>query len=69
MRGENRHREIQIMPLAPAVALIRWCGRRAALEGAQARVIQSEYDYNYAKPTLARNTGVVGTQYRTYLGR
>jgi outer membrane protein TolC len=42
---------------------------QAALVGAQARVIQAQYDYNYAKLTLARNTGVVETQYRAYLGR
>jgi outer membrane protein TolC len=42
---------------------------QATLEGAQARVIQAEFDYNYAKLTLARNTGVVETQYRTYLGK
>jgi outer membrane protein TolC len=42
---------------------------QAALTGAQVRVIQSEFNYNYAKLVLARNTGVVETQYRTYLGR
>jgi outer membrane protein TolC len=42
---------------------------QAALEGAQAKVIQSEFQYNYAKLQLARNTGVVETEYRTYLGR
>jgi outer membrane protein TolC len=42
---------------------------QATLVGAQARVIQSEFNYNYAKLVLARNTGVVETQYRTYLGR
>ncbi len=42
---------------------------QAALEGAQAQVIQSEFQYNYAKLMLARNTGVVETEYRTYLGR
>jgi outer membrane protein TolC len=42
---------------------------QAALEGAQAQVIQAEFQYNYAKLTLARNTGVVETQYKTYLGR
>ncbi len=42
---------------------------QATLEGAQARVIEAEFDYNYAKLVLARNSGVVETQYRTYLGR
>ena len=42
---------------------------QAALVGAEARVVQAEFNYNYAKLTLARNTGVVETQYRTYLGR
>ena len=42
---------------------------QATLVGAQAQVITSEFNYNYAKLVLARNTGVVETQYRTYLGR
>jgi outer membrane protein TolC len=42
---------------------------QTTLVGAEARVIQSEYDYNYSKLVLARNTGVVETQYRTYLGK
>jgi outer membrane protein TolC len=42
---------------------------QATLVGAQARVIQAQFDYNYAKLTLARNTGVVETQYRAYLGK
>jgi outer membrane protein TolC len=42
---------------------------QATLEGAQAQMIQAQFNYNYAKLTLARNTGVVETQYRTYLGR
>ena len=42
---------------------------QTALVGAEARVIQAEYNYNYAKLTLARNSGVVETQYRTYLGK
>jgi outer membrane protein TolC len=40
---------------------------QATLEGAQAQVIQAEFQYNYAKLGLARNTGVVETRYRTYL--
>jgi outer membrane protein TolC len=42
---------------------------QATLEGAQTRVIQAEFQYNFAKLTLARNTGVVETQYKSYLGR
>jgi outer membrane protein TolC len=42
---------------------------QTALEGAQAQVIQAEFQYNYAKLTLARNTGVVETEYKSYLGR
>jgi len=42
---------------------------QATLVGAEAQVIQAEFNYNYAKLQLARNTGVVETQYRTYLGR
>ncbi len=42
---------------------------QASLEGAQTRVIQAEFQYNYAKLTLARNTGVVETEYKRYLGR
>ena len=42
---------------------------QAALEGAQTRVIQAEFQYNYAKLQLARNTGVVATDYKRYLGR
>ena len=42
---------------------------QATLEGAQAQVIQTEFQYNYAKLVLARNTGVVISEYRAYLGR
>jgi len=42
---------------------------QATLVGAQTQVIEAEFEYNYAKLTLARNTGVVETQYRDYLGR
>ena len=41
---------------------------QSALVGAEAQVIEAEFEYNYAKLTLARNTGVVETQYRVYLG-
>jgi outer membrane protein TolC len=42
---------------------------QATLVGAQTQVIRAEFEYNYAKLTLARNTGVVETQYRQYLGK
>ena len=42
---------------------------QATLEGAQARVVQAEFQFNYAKLSLARNSGVVETQYNQYLGR
>jgi outer membrane protein TolC len=42
---------------------------QATLAAAQSRLVQTLYQYNQAKLTLARNTGVVETQYKTYLGR
>lgn len=42
---------------------------QTALQGAQARMVQAQFELNYAKLTLARNTGVVETEYRRYLGR
>ena len=42
---------------------------QASLQGAQTQVIQAEFQYNFAKLTLARNTGVVETEYKRYLGR
>jgi outer membrane protein TolC len=42
---------------------------QASLVSAQTQVIQAEFQYNYAKLTLARNTGVVETQYKQYLGK
>jgi outer membrane protein TolC len=42
---------------------------QAALVGAQTQVIQAEFQYNYAKLTLARDTGVVETEYKQFLGR
>jgi outer membrane protein TolC len=42
---------------------------QSALVSAQTQVIQAEFEYNYAKLVLARNTGVVETQYKRYLGR
>lgn len=42
---------------------------QATLAGAQTRLVQAEFQYNYAKLTLARNTGVLETEYKRYLGR
>lgn len=42
---------------------------QATLVGAQTNLIQATFEYNYAKLTLARDTGVVETQYRQYLGK
>jgi outer membrane protein TolC len=42
---------------------------QATLAGAQTRLVQTLYQYNTAKLQLARNTGVVETRYRDYLGR
>jgi outer membrane protein TolC len=42
---------------------------QASLAAAQSRLVETLYQYNQAKLTLARNTGVVETQYRAYLGR
>jgi outer membrane protein TolC len=42
---------------------------QATLASAQTRQIQSEFQYNQSKLALARNIGVVETQYKTYLGR
>jgi outer membrane protein TolC len=42
---------------------------QSRLATAQAQVIQAEFQYNYAKLTLARDTGVVETQYKQYLGK
>ncbi len=42
---------------------------QATLAGAETRLVQTLYQYNTAKLQLARNTGVVETRYRDYLGR
>lgn len=42
---------------------------QATLAAAQSRLVETLYTYNQAKLALARNTGVVETQYKTYLGR
>jgi outer membrane protein TolC len=42
---------------------------QATLAAAQSRLVDTLYQYNQSKLTLARNTGVVETQYKVYLGR
>ena len=42
---------------------------QASLAAAQSRLVATEFQYNQAKLQLARNTGVIETQYKTYLGR
>jgi outer membrane protein TolC len=42
---------------------------QATLEDAQTRLIATEFQFNQAKLALARNTGVVETRYKQYLGR
>jgi outer membrane protein TolC len=42
---------------------------QATLAQAQSRLIETLYQYNQSKLQLARNTGVVETQYKIYLGR
>jgi outer membrane protein TolC len=41
----------------------------AQLAAAQSQYVSANFQYNQAKLQLARNTGVVETQYKTYLGR
>ncbi|MEO6912157.1 MAG: TolC family protein, partial [Edaphobacter sp.] len=42
---------------------------QATLADAQTQLVQTLYQYNQSKLMLARNTGVVETQYKVYLGR
>jgi len=42
---------------------------QATLENAQSRLIAAQFQFNQAKLMLARNAGVVETQYKQYLGR
>jgi outer membrane protein TolC len=42
---------------------------QATLAQAQSQLVNTLYQYNQSKLTLARNTGVVETQYKVYLGR
>ena len=41
----------------------------ASLTSAQSQLVQALYQFNVAKLNLARNTGVIETRYRTYLGK
>jgi len=42
---------------------------QASVTSAQSQLVQALYQYNVAKLNLARNTGVIETRYRTYLGK
>lgn len=42
---------------------------QASVTSAQFQLVQALYQYNVAKLNLARNTGVIETRYRTYLGK
>ena len=42
---------------------------QSTLADAQSTLVRTLYQYNQAKLQLARNTGVVETQYKAYLGR
>ncbi len=42
---------------------------QATLASAQTRLVETLFQYNQSKLALARNTGVVETQYKAYLGR
>ena len=41
----------------------------ASVTGADAQLVQALYQYNVAKLTLARQTGIVESSYRSYLGK
>jgi outer membrane protein TolC len=42
---------------------------QAVLAAAQSQLVNTLYQYNQSKLQLARNTGVVESQYKVYLGR
>ena len=42
---------------------------QASLAHAQSRLISTQFQYNIAKLNLARNTGVVESRYKEFLGR
>jgi outer membrane protein TolC len=41
----------------------------ASVAGAQAQLVNALFQYNLAKLQLARNTGIIETRYRAYLGK
>ena len=41
----------------------------ASVTGAQAQLVKALFQYNLAKLQLARNTGIIETRYRAYLGK
>jgi len=41
----------------------------ASVAGAQAQLVSALYQYNLSKLLLARNTGIIETRYRAYLGK
>jgi outer membrane protein TolC len=41
----------------------------ASVAGAQSQLVNALYQYNVAKLLLARNTGIIETRYRAYLGK
>jgi outer membrane protein TolC len=41
----------------------------ASVAGAQAQLVKALFQYNLAKLQLARNTGIIETRYRSYLGK
>jgi outer membrane protein TolC len=41
----------------------------ASVTGAQAQLVQALLQYNLTKLQLARNTGIIETRYRAYLGK
>ena len=51
------------------MTICRWCRRRRRWRRRRAGWCETLYQYNQSKLTLARNTGVVETQYKVYLGR
>jgi outer membrane protein TolC len=42
---------------------------QATLAAAQSQLVNTEFQLNQTRLALARNTGVVETQYKQYLGR
>jgi outer membrane protein TolC len=42
---------------------------QASVTSAEFQLVRALYQFNVAKLNLARNTGVIETRYRTYLGK